>query len=371
MKKLFIFSYILCYTFSAYSQNSDTLKFPFDKIKINFAVPDLPAFKGMGTEASNLLRPSTTEAISAIIPQFWGNGQVSLPKSLAFEVAPYFLAHQKDSLNITLADFLQSRFWQSFRLSVGTAPDSVKNEPSAMKLGLGLRFTIKDKGDLKYNTDFLIEEAKLFSAEADEVIRFKSEFLKINNKTFRDLSNDSTLNANCDKYINGKIQNSIITKHLSVLKERYKKKYWNSEKFDVAIALVTRSPDQFAANLKFNKLSVWATYALPCNDWGQLLIGGNFSKASTYSDKEKKSIDFNQKSLSGRLYVGSNNLKGFVEYQNMYNGVDKSKNNFFTLGGETTILNGIWLHFYGGYQSGDKIKQVISSLDFRFTMPEK
>lgn len=369
MKKIYIVIGILLLSFDDAKAQGDHKDFPLNKIKINFAVPDLPAFKAMGTEPSNLLRPSTPEAFSAILPQFLINGQGVLPKSMALEFAPYYIAHQKDKL--TLGEFLKSKTWESFRISIGTSSDSTKKEPGAIKLGLGLRFSIINNGDLKYDTGYLNKMGEIFADEADKRLKFFAEFNKINNVPFQSL-NDASWVTKRDKYIDDKINEEKDTeKALEKLKEDYKQKNWNAEKLDIAFALVTRSPDQFTSNLKFNKFSTWITYARPCKDWGQLLVGGNYSNASAFSDKEKKDINFSDWSLSSRMYVGSNNFKGFIEAQYTYKGFDSSKNWFTYLGLETVVMNGIWLHLYGGYQAGDTVSQVVSNLDFRFTLPEK
>lgn len=377
MKRIYIIIPLLCFsTYISQAQN-DSLKFSLDKIKVNFAVPDLPAFKAMGTEPSSLLRPSTTEAFSAILPQFWSNGQGILPKSLAFEAAPFYIAHQKDNVPMTLSSYIQNKFWKSFRISVGTASDSTKKEPGAIKLGFGLRFSIIDKGDLKSDINYLTEEANFFEDKAtfNGYARIYARENKIDDIK-KAMQDDSTLEVKIKEFVKVKyagiiFSKSEIIKNTKKFIENYKKKNWNAEKLDIAFALVTRSPDQFTSNLKFNKLSSWITYARPCKDWGQLLIGGNFSNATVFSDKEKKDLNFNEVSLSSRLYVGSNDLKGFVEGQYMYKGFDSSKNWFVYVGGETAIMNGFWIHFYGGYQAGDTVSQVVSSLDFRFTLPEK
>lgn len=368
---------IILYAGVTSSRGQDNSKFLLENIKVNFAVPDLPAFKAMGTESSNLLRPSTTEAISAILPQFWSNGRGVLPSSLAVEIAPFYVAHQKDNLPMTLMNYIDNSFWKSFRISLSTSSDSTQKEPSAIKLGLGLRFSIINKGDLKSDIKYLENKANL-SMNRAVFNGYKRNYARINNIDDIDeaIRNDNTLEDKIKEFVKLNynldiLTNSEIMKNTEKFIKDYKQKNWNAEKLDIAFALVTRSPDQFTSNLKFNKFSTWITYARPCKDWGQLLVGGNYSNASAFSDKEKKDINFSDWSLSSRMYVGSNNFKGFIEAQYTYKGFDSSKNWFTYLGLETVVMNGIWLHLYGGYQAGDTVSQVVSNLDFRFTLPEK
>ncbi len=371
MKNIFILVFFTLIACKSYSQT----QFPFSKMKVNFAIPDLPAFKALGTDPSNILRPSTPEAFNAILPQFRNSGSVVLPKSFALELSPSLLLDSRKS-NMTLKDFENKRAINSLRISIGTTNDSTQKQPNATKLALGLRISLINKGDLKYDRAFHQAEGVILAKTALNILKVQNDFLtkyQLDNGLVLspEILTDPKFIAARDKFVSDK-RDSIFIRNLADLKTKYKKEHWNDCKLDIAAALVWRSADQNATNLDFNKFSLWTTGAIKCKDWGQWLIGANYSYAmNIYSDIEKKNIDFNQFSLSSRLYVGSNNIKGFVEGQYMNNGLDKSNNFFVTLGGETTIFDGIWLHFYGGYQSGDKIKQVISSLDFRFTIPEK
>lgn len=337
---------LLFLSFKLSAQDAETTKFPFNKMKINFAVPDMPAFKAMGVEASNLLRPSSPQALSVIAPQFWNSTtkSVSLPKNFALEVSPILLSQANKKVPITLNKFLQNKVLNSLRISIGTSQDSTENQPKASKLGVGFRITLMDRGDFNTNLNALYNEGQVLKDWAAEELE----------------------NPNADK-------KAFFEKKLQEVKDDFKEQNWNATKVDFAVAFVGRSEDQFASGLKFNKFSSWLTIASKCQDWGQWLNGINYSYAENiFSEKEKKNIAFSQFSYSSRLFVGSNELKGFVEGQYMYNGFDKSNNGFLNLGGEYALGNsGIWLHCYAGYQYGQTVKQVIGNLDFRFSLPEK
>jgi hypothetical protein len=344
--KFFIYILLFSISFKLIAQDSESQKFPFNKMKLNFAVPDMPAFKAMGTEASNLLRPSSPQALSIIAPQFWSSdlNKTILPKNIALEISPILLSQHNKKVPISLNKYLNNKIINSFRISLGTSRDSTKKQPNATKLGVGFRITLVDKGDFNTSLKGLYDEATILAEWAEEELK----------------------NPNADKSI-------FFNKKLQDLKEKYKEENWNASKLDVAFAFVGRSSDQFTSNLKPDKVSFWITSAEKCKDWGQWLNGINYSYASNiYSEKDKKTINFPQFSYSSRLFIGSNDLKGFIEGQYMYNGFDKSNNGFANIGGEFTLGNsGIWIHCYAGYQHGDNLKQVIGNLDFRFSLPEK
>jgi hypothetical protein len=387
MKKLLILSVFTILTLESIAQSPDTTKFPFNKMKLNFAIPDMPAFKAMGTEASNLLRPSTPQAFAIIAPQFWTSdlNRTVLPKNIAFEISPILLSQQNKKVPITLNQFLKNKVANSFRISVGTARDSTEKQPKATKLGVGFRISLIDNGNLNYDTKYLENEGLIMADSAKLIQELKTKWIQIKIKqTGRgagEIVRDTTLKNEFEKYRDSTIivmrklrsNEKFYTEKLIALKDDYKNKNWNAGKLDIAVAFVGRSSDQFTSNLKFDKISSWVTGSIRCKDWGQWLHGINYSYAdNVFSDKEKKTISFSQFSYTTRLFVGSNNLKGFIEGQYLYNGFDESNNGFLNIGGEFALgQSGIWIHCYAGYQHGENLKQVIGNLDFRFSLPEK
>jgi hypothetical protein len=428
MKKIFFAILIASvYSVCSFGQTDTTLRFPLNKMKVNFAVPDIPAFKSLGIEPSKILRPSTPEALSVIIPQFMNNGNVVLPSSFALEASPALLinAHKKELP--TLNTFIKQRALNSLRISLATGKDSTKSQPNAMKLGLGLRLSLINKGDLKYDKGFIAKKGMILSDIAKEdfedddlymkknkmnVVAFQNanipdsvvhEFAQklriyqlINDIKMDSVMNISNENINIELRKNGiSLENfqevkdnnkkliarlkgksyqdkqAIYLQQLQELKEEYKRNSWNAERLDIATSVVWRSPDNFAKSLEYNSVSFWATYAKPCKTWGQWLLGLNISNSIILNEVTKVSKDFTQVSLSSRLYAGTNEMKGFIEGQYVYNEFNKSDNYFLQIGGEYAIRDGIWLQAYGGYQKGNTISQVVSNLDFRFTLPEK
>ena len=61
--------------------------------QVNFAVPDQPGFKGLGVEASRLLRPSLAQPFSFVSSEFGRGKQLTLPEAFGVEVAPWKMSH--------------------------------------------------------------------------------------------------------------------------------------------------------------------------------------------------------------------------------------------------------------------------------------
>lgn len=371
MKKIsyLIFSvYVLC-SQSILSQNEETI----GENKLNFAVPDLPAFKALGSEPSNILRPSTPESFSLIVSQFYNGDNISLPANFAAEIAPWILAK---SNKITLAEYHKHDILYSTRVSIGTSRDSMNK----YNFAVGLRFSIIDKGDLKNDEEFL---KLLFSKLADHLDKkdnLRLQFMHDHNLSFADYeANKELYEIEISKMIQENIDEEIET-----MKKAYKEVYWNREKLDVAFATVGYSTDSIGSNLGFKSFDGWVSYALPVFRMrdsdkteinspkkyaGQLLVGGN---VKAYEHRFDNKTYFNA-FLNSRLYVGTNRIKGFAELQYSYLQFEESNHLLMTLGGEINPVDGIWLEFYAGMERNTEINMnsSVAKFNLRFSIPEK
>jgi|GEM_PF-4708967 len=126
-----------------------------EKFLLDFTVPDMPAFKALGTDPSDILRPSDAKKFAALVSPFYANGKGVIPRNFAFEAAPWKIASKK----WTLYDFRTSffrRFLYRSSFSVGTVSDTTAY---ASKLGIG------------YRVSFLSKRADVYrSAEVDAFI---------------------------------------------------------------------------------------------------------------------------------------------------------------------------------------------------------
>ena len=86
-------------------------------LRLNFAVPDMPAFQLLGTNPSHILRPSTPREFAVMASDFGLNNDFALPSSFAAEIAPFILFK---SNNLTLSEYDKHSELYSLRVSVGT-----------------------------------------------------------------------------------------------------------------------------------------------------------------------------------------------------------------------------------------------------------
>jgi len=359
MKKLvFILSWLVTTTLLAQSPEDTTLVKNF---RLDFAVPDMPAFKMLGTNPSNILRPSSPQALSLMISEFGGGDELILPKSFAAEVAPYILMK---SGSLTLEDYDNNSSLYSLRLSVGTNRNPENN--TTTDVAVGLRMTLMDEGDLKNDGKYRKHVYKLLDDKATLKDEYQMEYLNQNNLIMADVAANPNLRAAMDKYIDEKLK-SEFDQRLDTLKQGFKARNWNKKKLDVAVGMLGSSPDSLAKNVEFNKFSLWSTYGAPVGKNSQLLLGFNYNYFSN------DSTEYGVTSLTSRLYGGSNSYKGFGELQIKRDENLESNFIYMALGGEINIKDGIWANISAGLERNwtDNNSAFVSHFDLRFTIPEK
>jgi len=164
-----------------FSQNSDTSL--VKHYRLDFAIPDQPAFSIMGGTPSDILRPSNTKELSASISEFYNGGSLIIPKSFALEGAPFLIAK---SNKLTLEDFDKNKILYSLRISIGTGSETIEGN-TRMNLAVGARVTLFDKGDLKSDIKYRKELWELTSKELDLETLYKNE-CKFNHKLTKSIA---------------------------------------------------------------------------------------------------------------------------------------------------------------------------------------
>ncbi len=350
-------------------QNDSTL---VKHYKVNFAVPDIPAFKSLDIYPDRLLRPSTPEAFSTAAAQFLDGNRIVLPRSFAVEVAPFMLLKYN---HLTLNDYDRHAVLYSLRLSVATQRSSRTDKTS--DLAVGARLTLIDKGDLKNDRRY---RAELFKLTGDVVTlknQYQLDFLTKNNYSIQDVLQDSAKSAEMQEYIEERLQEYALAylegksfdEYLQEIKNKYREENWNKQKWDIAFAVLGRSPDSLARNIKGSRVSFWTTYAQPVGNWGQLLFGGN----TAYSTDSSNTMSF---AFASRMYGGTNDIKVFLEAQYRYADLHRFQHLLINLGGELSLSSGLWCSFSAGVQTEksdllERSSHFISSFDVKFTLPEK
>lgn len=355
MKKLLIFICFIPYL--AYGQvPSDSLA---KNYKLNFALPDFPAFKALGTEPSNILRPSNTEDFGFVSSEFFNGGNLVIPESFALEVSPALLM---SGGRMTLKEYRENNAWKTARFSIGSQRDSL----NASKVALGYRITLINKGDLRKDTSdaYMGKIAKSLEKLTALKSDARAAYLKEHNITAAEyFDNPGCIDMLIAEYV--KEKEASIEKEIESIKEAYMEDMWNAKKFDVAVALVGASPDTLFKNVQYNSFSFWSTYATPIfKKRGQLLLGLYYQH---YSQDEQ---DFSTISLSSRKYIGSNRLKVFLEEQLAYEQENDKLNLLLNLGAELNLRQGLWIDFNAGYtrDMNNNRSDFVSQFRFRYTI---
>ncbi len=422
MKRIYycLFTILLCLSGHiqtiAQSQPDSTL---IEKYLLDFVVPDMPAFKALGTDASNILRPSDVKKFAAMLTPFYSNRAGVIPKNFAVEFAPWKLASKKWTLNDYNTD-PGKRFLYRSSFSIGTINDTTRF-PAKLAIGYRVSFLSKradiyrapevkheifnQEGKLKVSgsmtsvqialnklTDYWVNNKVMPSPPIVErpkyYINHRSDFNK-----FLISIDDSTLNAEPalktvydnfikeyrgpDKTISEKEIKDLVQsfgKRIDEYIEEYKKNNWNASRFDLALAWAAQSPDTLIANAQFSLFSAWATWALRIHKGGQLLIGGNLTLPrtekvlSTSESSQTTNVRYN---LNLRYYLGTQDVRGFLEGQYKYkNFVTANESLLINLGAEFKLGSTFWVVASAGldnYLNEPKpLNKFVSSLDLRY-----
>lgn len=362
-----------------YAQQIDSLT--LSKLKLNFVVPDMPAFQSLGTEPSKLLKPSTPMALAVTISDIFSDRQFVVPKAFAVELSPSLLLNAKKG-PIGLKEYAKNKVGNSFRISLGTSLDSVQKS-SARNMALGFRISIINDGDPSTDLAYQDSISKLLREFINDVstktlVNFA--LIKRIDTALVDWENmimgNKVLKAEFNTYLARDDENSqasFLVK-LKRLREDYKKRHWNDNKLDAALAIVSTSTDSLFKNIRYNRAEFWLTGAFKSGKNAQFLIGLNGQNVKNLADTTSKKGETNfNLSVPARFLIGTNRVKGFAEAQYSYVGDFKHHKYLFNLGAEFNLVDGIWLNVSGGFDQNAtlKISKLLANFNLKLTLPEK
>ena len=340
-----------------------------EQIRLDFSVPDIPAFKALGNDPSNILRPSSAKDLAFMIGSFRSSGNFLIPKNFSLEIAPGLLLKPW----YRLEDYQQKagiRFLTKLRISAGSDANDATGINS---LAAGIRMTFLDKGDFRKDTTFL--KTEIFDKQdkyTNAWKKYRDEIMVERGLTPSQY--DALSQANKDDILNEakeKVGFDLDLDIANALKE-YKKTHWNESRIDFAYAILSKSPDSLLAKIKTEKHSFWLAIALKPwknNTWGQFLFGINNNVVKN-NDKF-----YNEFSGNFRFYVGANRVKGFLEaqYQNLDNSAKRKETLYSQIGIEVAIYKSIWIHFGTGVLNalnGSAKSELQSNLNLYLSFPE-
>lgn len=379
MKKYFtIISIFLLFSGSAFAQkdtvrNADILRNKWGEDyeagwgSLNYAVPESPAFKILGTSPSNIMKPTSVRDIAFSVGNYFVSNGGTIPQNLAVEISPSLFKP-----DVSLNSFIKNRFWYTSALSLGTKVNADKS----YAIGIGLKFRILDYQDLRLNTKLLakldafgregtdayalaIRTVSLQHSRPDTIkgkaIGYEAWLVKVTS-AYMDTSKNSkdiVLKHEVANYIKKLFNENSV----SEARDEIKKSSWNKTIWDIGIAALFNSKDSLLRNIKpASKLGLWTTAGFPLfKDKGQLLIGVTGQLRDTVNSR----LGVKSLNIGSRAYYGSNDVKGFVEANSLWQTGQK-----FTykasLGIETTFFGGMWVDFSLGLSKQGGAKAVFT-----------
>ncbi|MDQ7815553.1 MAG: hypothetical protein RDU14_00845 [Melioribacteraceae bacterium] len=320
-----------------------------NKVRVDFAVPDAPAFKVLQNDPSSVLRPASARDVAITIADLFQGGKI--PENYALEISPGLI------FGNSLTRYQANPFFYRARISLATK--SLEN--SARQVGAGVRLTLWDETDLRMDKTLQAELINLGEQSVNLMAECGKELAENGIDLFQP-DYDDLLNACLDKKdVYKKIYSMIETQ-----REIAKKKKWNAPIVEVGLAMSALSGDSLAKNLAVDSYRWWLAGAFPLGSEGQIVAGLN-GGITKNSNGELKNSESN---FSLRGYYGDNQQKVFLE------GGIRAASEFipsisFNIGYEYNLLNGLWADISLGLIKKEGSKFVSnSSLNFRFATPE-
>lgn len=339
------------------------------QFRLNFSVPDIPAFIALTDDQSIFMKPSAARDFSMMLSSFRSGNKFVIPTSMAAEIAPMSYAYK----NISLQDYQRKNWVRTLcktRISSATQYNEIQD---SRQLSFGLRTTLLDKGDYRNDKEFLNQKVyKLLDAYENLVFARKLSYMKSQQITALELAENEDLS----KQIEDSLLLQIISERITQSIEEYKSTHWNASRLDIAYTMVLSTPDSLLANAQLNKHLLWITYATKpgknCN-WAQLVFSLHNRIASTNTN-----FTTHQLYANTRFYFGSNLLKGFSELQFQHdNGTAISVSSnalLLNFGLDLNLYKSIWVYLSAGLfndfsKNGNTSLQT--NMKFYFALPEE
>jgi hypothetical protein len=315
--------------------------------RLDFAVPDAPAFKLIDVNESKILRPTAVRELCLALSDFVDseNSLLTIPRAFAVELSPALLIAGK---TLKLQRYQQNPWLYRLRISGATKREQGESGPS--QIAFGLRLSLIDESDLRTDKDFIKQATKI----ADRI---------------------NTIYTNARKRIGPPPSKIVLTPDEQEMADGLNKEFkdqkaeekWNAEVLDIALALRAMVSDSLSKNLEMEEYSFWITYGRGLlKENGQWLLGGNagFKRDSTGGD-----FKFDV-SVASRIYIGVNKFKGFIEVQ-AFKVEGEDLDILFNSGAEAMIGKSTWLVFSAGAERNGETDNwnIVSNFKFKVGLP--
>ncbi len=318
---------------------------PFVKdYKVDFAIPDAPAFKLLDVDQSAILRPQTARDLVMALDGFRGSGNsFVVPRQLGVEFSPGLLV---GGGQLTIASYDARKYLYSTRFSGATSRDSLNRG----QMAAGVRFSFVDEQDIR---------SKGGGGSDTAVTRLTQRVLDVYVAARRRAGPPPAPIA-LDQ-----AETALVKAVSDSIRQYWAERYWNANALEVAFGGRARSADSLGHDPRLDEAAFWLTYANGLQGWGQLLLGARLG-----SSRDSSGSFHAANAFSARMYVGSNALKAFVEGQQSLS-TGSVAQWLANSGVELRVPNVGWIDASAGYASnpdGGRAK-LISSFTFKAAVP--
>jgi len=359
MKKLLILFFLITY-FIGYGQISPT-NIEAGWGSLDYAVPEAPAFKILGTSPTNVMRPTSVRSLAINVGDYLTSGNAgTLPKNAAIEISPLLLNPKLD-----LKEYNDNLGWYRSRLSAGTWV----RDNGEYDISVGLSFTLQDESDLRDTKNGFVTSLQGLNLRAKQILDslIRAYALKTVTPVLKvELDYNSRTNPTFNE-IDAKYKEVITSqKTYTTEKVEFEKKNWNASITQLGVAGNITSRDSVIENVgKKFRYGGWLSSTFRHGDKGQFLLGA-YAGGQTDTVGKFKTPTL---SLGLRYYYGSNAAKGFLEAE--FKSANDWQSYVTARGGAELRLNpGLWLDVGFSYQvTKDEVK-FVPTFSFKYAIPD-
>lgn len=312
--------------------------------RLNFSVPDAPAFTILNYSPTAIVRPTSVQEVALAVADFAREGGV-LPHAFAAEFSPGLLI---GGSTLTIRQYNANAFWYRARLSV--ASRSFDDNTGRLHASVGLRLTLTDDADPRADRTF-IEKLSNLALQINQAVARRVQIAPPTATGRIDVEA-----ADVD----------ALEREVDHVRAKQRDEKWNANIAEFAAAVRFASPDSFARNARADKYQAWLAGAFSVGTWGQFV----FNLSGSIERSLQSHMDSTSVAMTSRFYCGSNALKVYGEGQ--ITAVDQSPALYlFSVGGELNAISSFWLEFTAGFEKRGRDPAIIrTAFHVRWSLPE-
>lgn len=335
--------------------------------RLDFTVPETPAFNLLDVDESSILRPATVRSLALALSEFAGPGlDVSIPQAFSAEFAPALLVRGR-----TLTREAYARHAWLYRTRVSAATRRSVGDAGPTRLALGVRTALVDDADLRTSPEAegyarFVSEVLLPAVRAEDDVgelvmrltqqgaseslaRAVRELLAAATPAARERALDAAgVTRRTDReavlaFIEPQ-SDAELAERIDVRRRQLQEELWNARVVEVAVAALAVADDPSGTGIDVDRVAAWLTAGFPVGGAAQLLVGG---EAGVERDPTAATRWDPRGAVGTRLYAGSNELKLFLEIEGDFQS-GRRPELLFNSGGEIHPPVGGWIAFSAG-----------------------